>query len=403
MSDFKHSLNVTGSSIDRFKKDLQSIGYREYLTDTGHTLGVNGFNSGGTTNPNGTYRETNNPQSRDYEFNIDNENEYKTALGIAGMRVGNEYYAGEWSVFNDKYITGGKDEMRFIIADGKDFPASQNYCSLGAAKQIPGYRKATADEIIKFFNTNKTNKMEDFKLPEKWIVLYRNKEEFNKLNKWKDNLWGYISPEKYHRFLGGCYPSHVPSSTNLGWIGNEPSFKARLNEGYREITFEQFEKYVLKAPQQGKELIGYKLNGVVSKEIVDRVIKYKMPEYNGLYFVKGHLGGSLVQEAKNLGILDKWFIPVYEEQSEVLVIGSRSVNVKIERGRITAKGYNWPIDSLNKVIDGLNKVPSFPGLYDVSLVELDTRYVRIGCREEDNRFSINELLSVKKVYDKLNK
>ena len=31
-----------------------------------------------------------------------------------------------------------------------------------------------------------------------------------------------------------------------------------------------------------------------------------------LYFVRGHLGGSLVKEAERLGILDKWFTPVYQ-------------------------------------------------------------------------------------------
>jgi len=62
------------------------------------------------------------------------------------------------------------------------------------------------------------------------------------------------------------------------------------------------------------KIIGYKLNGVVSKEIADRTLQWKSLDYDGLYFIEGHLGGSMVAEAKRLDILDKWFTPVYEPE-----------------------------------------------------------------------------------------
>lgn len=62
-----------------------------------------------------------------------------------------------------------------------------------------------------------------------------------------------------------------------------------------------------------KTLIGYKLSGYVSKEIADIVLSKKESLHdNDLYFIRGHIAGWYVQRAKQLGILETWFTPVYE-------------------------------------------------------------------------------------------
>lgn len=86
--------------------------------------------------------------------------------------------------------------------------------------------------------------------------------------------------------------------------------------------------------------IGYKLKDESDKDYVDRLIfgeklvyippgervgddqdymHRSVPERTmtindkGLYFIRGHIGGSLVMKAKELGILDTHFEPVYED------------------------------------------------------------------------------------------
>jgi len=72
----------------------------------------------------------------------------------------------------------------------------------------------------------KTIKVTDF--PKYWYIVWKNKEIFDAVNKWSKKGWGYVkdavldSDNDYH-----TYASHVP-------------FK------YKEITFEQFKKHVLK-------------------------------------------------------------------------------------------------------------------------------------------------------------
>lgn len=63
------------------------------------------------------------------------------------------------------------------------------------------------------------------------------------------------------------------------------------------------------------ELIGYKLSGYVSKEIADIVFGRKnlLLYDNDMYFIRGHLGGWYIVRAEELGILDTWFTPVYDE------------------------------------------------------------------------------------------
>lgn len=72
------------------------------------------------------------------------------------------------------------------------------------------------------------------------------------------------------------------------------------------------------------KLIGYRLNGIADRETVNRTLNHPMPLWDGCggdggdrrhirYFIRGHLGGSLVLRAKELGILDLWFEPIYEE------------------------------------------------------------------------------------------
>jgi hypothetical protein len=74
-------------------------------------------------------------------------------------------------------------------------------------------------------------------LPEKWYVLYSNKEEFDIINKHFNKEWEYYDgkPRGYH---------NGDSSNN--WIDGYYKIERLKSEGFTEITFEQFKKYVMK-------------------------------------------------------------------------------------------------------------------------------------------------------------
>lgn len=95
-----------------------------------------------------------------------------------------------------------------------------------------------------------------------------------------------------------------------------------LTEGEKEILLTRIkkERYVWNAESKTlteNNIIGYKLSGYVSKEIADIVMGRSDINMSGgdLYFIKGHIEGYYVKRAKDLGILDTWFIPVYEDNS----------------------------------------------------------------------------------------
>jgi hypothetical protein len=65
-----------------------------------------------------------------------------------------------------------------------------------------------------------------------------------------------------------------------------------------------------------KEIYGYRLNGVVDRFTVDAILRNAMPKWvdndPSVYFIRGHIAGSLVARMRELKVLDLWFEPIYE-------------------------------------------------------------------------------------------
>jgi hypothetical protein len=87
------------------------------------------------------------------------------------------------------------------------------------------------------------------------------------------------------------------------------------------------------------ELIGYRLKNEADRDMVDKAVfgstsrwiprrervsedaypfedvpKNRMSKWDsGLYFIRGHIAGCLVLRARESGLLDKYFEPVYEK------------------------------------------------------------------------------------------
>ena len=71
------------------------------------------------------------------------------------------------------------------------------------------------------------------------------------------------------------------------------------------VTFEQ-------------EIVGHRLKPFIDRIMVDGILKNAMPIWNdedkSVYFIRGHVGGSLVAKMKELKVLDLWFTPIYESE-----------------------------------------------------------------------------------------
>ncbi len=67
-----------------------------------------------------------------------------------------------------------------------------------------------------------------------------------------------------------------------------------------------------------EEIVGYRLKPHVDRRIPDGILKVAMPIWNegdkSVYFIRGHVAGSLVRRMRELGVLDIWFEPIYESR-----------------------------------------------------------------------------------------
>lgn len=67
-----------------------------------------------------------------------------------------------------------------------------------------------------------------------------------------------------------------------------------------------------------QEIVGYRLKPSIDRMMVDSILKNAMPNWNdedkSVYFIRGHVGGSLVAKLRKLQVLDLWFTPIYENE-----------------------------------------------------------------------------------------
>ena len=79
-----------------------------------------------------------------------------------------------------------------------------------------------------------------------------------------------------------------------------------------------FYKIIIPKEEPKQEIVGYRLKPSINRMMVDGILKNAMPVWNdedkSVYFIRGHVAGSLVAKMKELQVLDLWFIPIYEDE-----------------------------------------------------------------------------------------
>jgi hypothetical protein len=97
-------------------------------------------------------------------------------------------------------------------------------------------------------------------LPKKWMIIYRNKEEFNIINYHFRKRWGYM--ESNDEILLGYFSNDENDKRiNNNWIGGSgvsPNYSELLSRGWEPLTWEEFEVLVLKQENTYKK-ISYKI------------------------------------------------------------------------------------------------------------------------------------------------
>lgn len=90
--------------------------------------------------------------------------------------------------------------------------------------------------------------------------------------------------------------------------------------------------------------------------------------------------------------------PVYETQREVLTLGSNGVEVIIDNGVVTSRSAKFDLDKILDIRDTLSNSTTIGGY--TAFINKDVRCFQIGCDQEKNLFSLNELQQVLTIANK---
>ena len=195
----------------------------------------------------------------------------------------------------------------------------------------------------------------------KWCVKVTNKN-YNTLEHWCINRidfnLSYIPIQ--------CYVvSDRVDRSYQRWTEHAPN-------GYIELTFEQFEKYVLKS----KDMIRYKLKGDYSQ--YKEAAKYIATTTNDYTEDSFYMNSIVYDNFKKAGVLDLWFEPVYE--SKELYFGK--VKFTIHEGYADTEYGKVTKEEISKVFDYISDAPGLVnGKHKLVMPIHDYSKIKFGCQE----------------------
>lgn len=221
--------------------------------------------------------------------------------------VNPKFKIGDWVVWSGQFPAIGK-----IYAKDYEWGNSWSLEVNGCRNTHPScnemhLRHATPEEI---------KAATSFVLPEKWAIKVTNSIITDWLNDHATNgCKNYIYKECASEYLH--YPDHLGYHMHSG-----------VQNGYTEITLDQFKKYVLKQDTMGKKIIGYKwkegFRNKYEKAAIEICNSNKAPVTNlsrnagsNCMFVFRSMVANAIEQA---GVLNLWFEPVYEEEEKEFIL-----------------------------------------------------------------------------------
>jgi hypothetical protein len=103
----------------------------------------------------------------------------------------------------------------------------------------------------------------------------------------------------------------------LDYLNDDGNIAYGGNKRY-QICHYLYDKNIIAQEEPKQEIVGYRLKPSIDRFMVDAILKNAMPIWNdedkSVYFIRGHVAGSLVAKMKELKVLDLWFTPIYESE-----------------------------------------------------------------------------------------
>jgi hypothetical protein len=251
------------------------------------------------------------------------------------------------------------------------------------------YFKSSTKEAFDKQN-NKRNIETEFTVPKQWHINVKTPEQAKVVGRWFDQS----------EFADPSLPNFYENDCNrLGIYGGVRAGDVYGNQVGTRITYEQFEKYILKQnnKQNNMEIIGYKSPmkiGIHAKG--ELYIPYSFPLY--LYIpdsTKNSSNKAFYSIPKE--IVEMWE-PVYKETSKTLVLGTGRIKIVISKGKIDVDNGNIiDIVQFKFLYQALTntEMKGSSRSYDV----LFPKGVKIGCSE----FEVSEIKLIIDTYNELNK
>lgn len=196
-----------------------------------------------------------------------------------------------------------------------------NYCETSDFIQVD------LSEIQQYLPENHPDliKKDTFVLPEKWCVF----SDQNKIiTDWFDeNKTGsYDFKELVNTDLMFCYPAVEK------WIYTDNPHSCSRSvkpDGYTEITFEQFQQFVLKTEKtMEKKIIGWKLVKPEYKEAIKKIADAENFDFEGFEINGVSSFTHVTKKLKEAGVLDLWFEKVCAPKYSLPTINGYSGSYK---------------------------------------------------------------------------
>jgi|694.fasta_scaffold01065_91 hypothetical protein len=226
----------------------------------------------------------------------------------------------------------------------------------------------------------------EFVIPKQWYINVTTKEQAKIVGRWFDQS----------EFACSQTPNFYETEGDLDVYGGVSPGNVYGNSVGTLITFEQFEKYILKnKTNMKKEIIGYK-SPITMGDHPKGTLYIKYSGNNDLYIPNNTIKNTYSVPKE---IVETWE-PIYkEDQTKTLVLGTGRIKVVIGNG-VVVDGENVIVykDLLNVyriMTDNNTKITGSGTSYTVSF----PKGVRIGCSD----FEISEIEQIINTYNELNK
>jgi hypothetical protein len=305
----------------------------------------------------------------------------------ASFKIGHpEYY--EYASSSTEGFTEGKI---YKILDPYNLETYFNFIddqgdTNGFAPLNHRYFKSSTKEAF-----DKQNNIEtEFIVPKQWHINVKTPEQAKVVGRWFDQS----------EFADPSLPNFYENDYNrLGIYGGVRAGDVYGNQVGTRITYEQFEKYILKQnnKQNNMEIIGYKSPMKIgSYPKGELYVQYSSNE--DLYIPDSTKDmGSEAFYSIPKEIVEMWE-PVYKETSKTLVLGTSKIKVVISKGKIDVDNGNIiDIVQFKFLYQALTntEMKGSSRSYDV----LFPKGVKIGCSE----FEVSEIKLIIDTYNELNK